>query len=124
MHSTPPTNTSVLAPIAGLDWLDIKADASPADIFRAIGKLRKEARDEINRLIRFLDCTENHMELEDDDDREQVGDDEPSLGSFDRMMDQVKAWSGGHFDIDTELDDCDREDDDPNECKLQPAVMT
>ena len=28
-------------------WLDIKEDAPPQDIFRAIGKLRKDARDEI-----------------------------------------------------------------------------
>ena len=26
------------------------------------------------------------------DDQEEVGDTEPSLGSFDRMIDQVKAW--------------------------------
>ena len=48
VHSTPPTNTPSLTPIAGLDWLDIKDDASPQDIFRAIGKLRKDARDEID----------------------------------------------------------------------------
>jgi hypothetical protein len=28
-------------------------------------ELRKSARDEIDRLIRFLDETDNHMELED-----------------------------------------------------------
>ena len=46
VHSTLPLNTSSLPPIAGLDWLDIEADASPADSFRAIGKLPKEAREE------------------------------------------------------------------------------
>jgi len=61
---TPPLNTSAITPTPGLDWLDIKDDASPADIFRAIGRLRKEARDEIVRLIDFLDQTDNHMELE------------------------------------------------------------
>lgn len=66
--------------MASLDWLNIKADATPQEIFRAIGRLRREARDKIDRLIRFLDQTENHMELGDDDDREQVSDDEPSLG--------------------------------------------
>lgn len=98
--STPPLNTSALTPIAGLDWLDIQPDASPADIFRAIGRLRKEARDEIDRLIRFLDESDNHMELEPDgdeldaswpesgvkatnpmEDDEDGADDEPSLGS-------------------------------------------
>jgi|KBSMisStaDraftv2_1062788.scaffolds.fasta_scaffold700281_2 hypothetical protein len=60
--SVPPT--SALSPIAGLDWLDIKDNASPADIFRAIGKLRKDARDKIQRLVPFLDEPDNHMELE------------------------------------------------------------
>ncbi|WOH53524.1 hypothetical protein [Bradyrhizobium sp. sBnM-33] len=30
--------------------------------------------------------------MEDDGDREAVGDDEPSLGSFDRMMNQEKSY--------------------------------
>ena len=33
-------------------------------MFLAIGRLRKEARDEIERLLGFLDETDNHMELE------------------------------------------------------------
>ena len=37
-------------------------------IFRAIGRLRREARDEIDRLIRFLGETDNHMELEAEDE--------------------------------------------------------
>ena len=37
-------------------------------IFRAIGRLRMEARDEIDRLIRFLDETDNHVELEPEDE--------------------------------------------------------
>jgi hypothetical protein len=32
------------------------------------------------------------LALQDDDDREEVGDDEPSLGWFDRMTDQSRAW--------------------------------
>lgn len=67
-------------------------------------------------------------ELEDDDDREDVGDDEPSLGSFDRMTNQEKSWrtqSPWAFPaVDAEQDDCDREDDDPNEDKQQPPEMT
>ena len=42
----------------------LPTDTTPEQIFRAIGKLRKEARDEIDRLSRFLDETDNHMELE------------------------------------------------------------
>jgi hypothetical protein len=45
VHSTPPLNSSAINPTASLDWLDI-ADAKPADIFRAIGRLRMDARDE------------------------------------------------------------------------------
>ena len=91
VHSTPPLNTSAINPTAGMDWLDVQSDATPQDIFRAIGRLRKEARDEIDRLIRFLDETDNHMELEPEDEADDA-DAEPSLGSFDRMTDQSKAW--------------------------------
>lgn len=123
---TPPLNTSAITPIASLDWLDIAEDAKPADIFRAIGKLRKEAREEIDRLIRFLDDTENHMELEPEDEADD-SDLEPSLGSFDRKTNQEKAWRTQSLypcpTVDCEQDDCDREDADPDECKLQPAEM-
>ena len=68
----------------------LPTDISPEEVFRAIGRLRKEARDEIHRLIQFLDQTDNHMEREQavddvacDDNELEVGegDDEPSLGS-------------------------------------------
>jgi hypothetical protein len=94
---------------------------TPEEVFQAIGRLRKEARAEIDRLIRFLDKTDDYVsrELEDDDDREQVGDDEPSLGSFDRMTNQDKAWRQQSLwafpAVDAEQDDADREDDDPRE---------
>jgi hypothetical protein len=84
------------------------------ELFQAIGRLRKEARDEIDGLIRFLDDTDSHMEREPDDE----GDDSemPSLGSFDRMADQSKAWrqSAGElcFSIDAEQDDADNDDGD------------
>lgn len=77
--------------------LCFRTDVFPDEIFKAIGRLRKEARDEIDRLLRFLDDTENHMEmepedegddseLEDDDPAENDLDDEPSLGSCDPSM--------------------------------------
>jgi hypothetical protein len=79
------------------------------------------------RLIQFLDKTDNYLsrELEDDGDREAVGDDEPSLGSFDRMMNQEKSYrqTFGEADIDGEQHDADREDDDPDEAKQQPPEM-
>jgi hypothetical protein len=92
-----------------------KTPVTPEEAFQAIGRLRKEARDEIDKLIRFLDETDNHMEREPGDESEL----EPSLGSFDRMTDQSKAWrqSAGElcFSIDAEQDDADNEDSDPAE---------
>ena len=57
-----------------------------------LANLRRQARDEIDRLIRFLD------ESDIDPDLEETGDDEPSIGvSYDA-------------EADLELDDCDTED--------------
>lgn len=49
----------------------------------SLKNLRREARAEINRLLDLLDQSDSYVmtELEDDDDREEVGDTEPSLGS-------------------------------------------
>ena len=54
----------------------LKTPVTPEEIFQAIGRLRKEARDEIERLLRFLDETDNHMERQPEGDD---ADDEPSL---------------------------------------------
>ena len=63
----------------------LPTDVSPEEVFQAIGRLRKDARDEIDRLIRFLDKTDSYMfrELEDSVDDNPQGDEgeaEPSLG--------------------------------------------
>jgi hypothetical protein len=95
VHSTPPTNTSANHPPGGpespQDSLYLPTDISPEEVFQAIGRLRKEARDEIDRLIRFLDENDNHMELEPDgtegeesDEPEDNGTAEDSLGSLER----------------------------------------
>ena len=55
--------------------LYIPTDISPEQVFQAIGRLRKEARDEIDRLVRFLDKTENHMEREPGDEGDLEEDD-------------------------------------------------
>jgi hypothetical protein len=124
VHSTPLINTSVPdQPLPTLGGLYLPTDVIPEQLFRAIGWLRKEARDEIYRLVRFLDETDDYVsrELEDDDSclHEDGGDPEPSLGSFDRLADQSKAWlsTQGEFCVgtDAEVDDCDKEDDDPAE---------
>jgi len=49
-------------------------------------------------------------ELEDDDHREAVGEEEePFPGSFHRMTDQRKSYRHGCCEIDCEVDNCDRE---------------
>jgi hypothetical protein len=88
--------------------------------------LRLKARDEIDRLIHFLDASDDYVmtEPEDDDDRELVGDEEPSLGSFDQMANQEKSWKQRDVtcDVDAELDTAD---DDPGLGFLErhPSVL-
>src|SRR3984893_4340487 len=88
-----------------------KTPVTPEEAFQAIGRLRKEARDEIDRLIRFLDKTDDYVsrELEDsnddnphdeetDDNREDNEDDglsEPSLGSSGDLHLNQERWSDG-----------------------------
>jgi hypothetical protein len=92
--------------------LYIPTDVTPEQIFIAIGQLRKEARDEIDRLIQFLDKTDDYVsrELEDAvDDVACDGDDdaEASLGWTEQEARWGKhAWTA---DIDAELDGCDAE---------------
>jgi hypothetical protein len=92
-----------------------RTDISPEEVFQAIGRLRKEARDEIDRLIRFLDDTEGHMErepddegddaeMEDDDPAEDDGAHEPSLGSVGDVHFDQRRWAVGDR-RDLELDD-------------------
>lgn len=98
------------SPAESAGALYFRTDISPEQIFQAIGRLRREARDEIDRLIRFLDETDNHMEREPDDegdsdcDREDsFEDDEPDLGSLDGHNSQ-ECWAAGGSD-DLEHDD-------------------
>ncbi len=89
---------------------------TPEEAFQAIGRLRKEARDEIERLLSFLDQTDGDPDFEPSlagyslgmDDREgDPADTEPSLG----WTDQEARW-GRHAtpaDVDTELDASDDE---------------
>lgn len=114
----PPSADSLRAFGAGLAMQERLRENALHDLAR----LRKEARAEIDRLIQFLDQSDTYVvtELEEDDEREDGGDAEPSLGSFDRMTNeensyrQVSTWClpGGN---DLEQDDCDREDSDPAE---------
>ena len=104
VHSTPPTNTSADMPPGNsekpADALYCPTPVTPEEAFQAISRLRKAARAEIERLIDWLDSTDNHMEREPDgdeldasypesgsrlctpgEDDEDTADAEPSLGS-------------------------------------------
>jgi hypothetical protein len=106
------SENSIAMPANDAGALYLPTDVTPEKLFQAIGRLRKEARDEIDRLIRFLDETDNHMEREPDGD-EDGGDPEPSLGSFDRMLDQGKSWRQREtwFNGTTDLEADDAEDE-------------
>lgn len=87
--------------------------ASEASRPHRLARLRKEARAEIHRLITFLDQSDPYVmtELEEQDEREEGGDSEPSLGSFDRMTNQERSYrqvSVWCLPLDLEADDCDR----------------
>lgn len=100
-------------PAESLDSIYRRTDVTPEEFFQALGRLRRAARDEIERLIEWLDSTidcDEDMAV-DDEPCDGEGDDEPSLGSFDCMSNQIKAWrtTGCGVGLDAEVDDCDRE---------------
>jgi hypothetical protein len=87
-------------------------EAARIQSIHTLQRMRREAMDEISRLIQFLDQSDPYVmtELEDNDDREEGGDSEPWLGSFDRMVNQEKSWRAiGAADLDAELDTSDDE---------------
>ncbi len=97
--------------------LSHQAEQLRVDLERTLGKeakgrpLRSNVELAVMRLIAFLDASDPYVmtELEDDDDREPVGDEEPSLGSLDRAMDQTKWPRGNQWEVDCELDTSDDE---------------
>ncbi|MGY4314913.1 hypothetical protein [Bradyrhizobium sp. JR3.5] len=108
--------------------LYFRTDISPEIVFVAIGQLRREAGDEIDWLIRFLNGTDDHMEREPDDDEPSLGtqdafpgmgpggggdDREPDLGSFDRVINQERSnrqrIGAEQVEVDAELDYADLE---------------
>ncbi|MDR3489189.1 MAG: hypothetical protein P4M05_30360 [Bradyrhizobium sp.] len=98
-------DTHTQPPAEPQDAVYFPTDTTPEELFVAIGRLRKEARDEIDRLIGFLDHTDDYvsreLEVEDGND-EPGGDDEPSLGSINPTTSRRQAiWSAG--------DTCDHE---------------
>jgi hypothetical protein len=136
VRSTPPLNTSktdrLKPPAEPQDSLYFKTPVTPEEAFQAIGRLRKEARDEIGRLLNFLDSTDGHMEREPDlgwperfgqcgnagatDDREDDSElnedggdaepdlcDEPSLGALEQPLDQTRWAEGSRSDREDDL---------------------
>ena len=106
--------------------------AARAEALQRLRKLRKDASDEIDRLLEFLDASDIDPDLEPSlgsefypgsDECEQCADFEPTLGSFDRMADQSKAWrqvQGEHSHmVDAEQDRCDFEDG--ADCEEEPS---
>lgn len=90
-----------------------RTDIAPEVFFQALGRVRRAAHDEIERLISWLDTTIDCDQDAAVDDEPCDGDPdrEPSLGSFDRMSDQIKAWQdrGSSAEIDVEVDNADAE---------------
>jgi hypothetical protein len=104
----------------------VKTDVSPETLFQAIGRLRKEAADEVDRLLAFLDSLEDtDVDLGiDDEPHDQTGEDdedgtdsEPSLGWPTSGRD---GGCTGAFTLDAEGDEHDGTepdvDDEPSLC--------
>jgi hypothetical protein len=105
VHSKPPENTSALSPDnpppaisdSPGEELYVPTEVSPEAAFQAIGRLRKEAQDEIDRLLSFLDATDGDADFE------------PSLG-----FPELTPWGlepGHPGGGDDREEDADHEDD-------------
>lgn len=66
-------HTTLERPAATAGELYFPTDISPEELFQAIGRLRKEAQDEIERLLAFLDETDGYSTTE----QEEAADDVP-----------------------------------------------
>jgi hypothetical protein len=128
--STTTMNTHVPPPAEPQDAsLYYPTPVTPEEAFQAIGRLRREARDEIHRLIQFLDKTDDYVsrELEDAvddnacDDNEldgpENGEDEdsdpaePSLGSLSSSGGDQTHWGKfGSGDLEDEHDGAEPDD--------------
>jgi hypothetical protein len=86
-----------------------------AKTLRRLAKLRERASAEIERLLEFLNASDEYVqtELEQDDlDEDDGTENEPSLGALDRPMNQNKAWADTRqpqWLHDCEHDNCDDE---------------
>lgn len=132
-HVPPPAGTPIAGPELTPDEIKTRLATQERQRERALRRLRKlreRARNEIDRLLEFLDASDIDPDLEPSlaihsayreaaaDECEIPEDAEPSLGSFDRMIDQDKSYRavvrnpdvfGWPSGADNEQDDCDYE---------------
>jgi len=113
--------------------LYLPTDVSPEELFQAIGRLRKEAQDEIERLLAFLDSIEDCDEDaavddagcdEDTDTELDQSDEEPSLGSPIASFTQgQEMWSAGDAsDREQEHDGREPEDEHGDDADMEPHL--
>src|SRR5579871_3627068 len=88
-----------------------RQNAARETALQNLQRLRREARGEIDRLLAFLDQSDPYVmtELEEEDDREDVGDIEWSLGFLDGVMNQEHLSWGLREDLEQ-----DGSDDEPS----------
>ncbi len=75
VESRIPVSTINMTTNVAPEGLYLPTDITPEQLFKAIGRLRKAAQDEIDRLLAFLDSTEMDSDFE------------PDLAGYDRGMD-------------------------------------
>ncbi|MDH2343239.1 hypothetical protein [Bradyrhizobium sp. SSUT77] len=88
VHSTPRANSPIERHADSAGELYRRTDISPEQFFQALGRLRSEAEDEIERLLAFLDRTEPDPDLEPE---------ESGIGDLDGLLEQVgtQSWQPG-----------------------------
>lgn len=127
--------TTMNGPAKAAGDLYLPTDISPEELFQAIGRLRKEAQDEIERLLAFLDETDGYSTTEQEeavddlpccDDELDGGDasgrevdDEPSLGWTPGEAAQGRCYAGAYGNgVDLEHDAGDSGEHDPGEAGI------
>lgn len=98
-------NIHVKPPGEAQDALYFLTDISPEVVFQAIGRLRREAQDEIDRLLSFLDETDGDGDLE-----PLLG--APETSHFEKAP--AAVWARGSADDredDADLESTERDDD-------------
>ncbi|MDB5626936.1 MAG: hypothetical protein JWR73_2738, partial [Tardiphaga sp.] len=126
--AVPVENSTQASPNPALGGPFVRTDISPEDLLKALGRLRREAAAEIERLIDLLD------EIDPDPDLEPAGDElEPSLGAIEAhpagdswrtrrgvVRDEVGAqlgWADARAGDDREISEDVQEGEDGEDCE-------